>query len=75
MRTTSDEISRMNGKAERVHVAMNNNNRDHPVINGLKLKEVLLEDFHAPDRQQLIEELNERRERARKRPRPRRPPA
>jgi uncharacterized protein YecE (DUF72 family) len=65
----------LNGKAERVHLAMNNNNRDYPVINGLKLKEMLLEDWHAPDRGQLIEELDERREKARKRQRPRRPAA
>jgi uncharacterized protein YecE (DUF72 family) len=74
-----EEIARaagaLNGKAERVHVAMNNNNRDYPVINGLKLKEMLLEDWHVPERQQLIEELDERRERARTRPRPRRPAA
>jgi hypothetical protein len=65
----------LNGKAERVHVAMNSNNRDYPVTNGLKLKEMLLEDWHAPDRQQLIEELDERREKAKKRQRPRRPAA
>jgi uncharacterized protein YecE (DUF72 family) len=74
-----EEIARaagaLNGKAERVHLAMNNNNRDYPVINGLKLKEMLLEDWHAPDRQRLIEELDERREKARKRQRPRRPAA
>jgi uncharacterized protein YecE (DUF72 family) len=65
----------LNGKADRVHLAMNNNNRNYPLINGLKLKEMLLEDWHAPDRQQLIEELDERREKARKRQRPRRPAA
>jgi uncharacterized protein YecE (DUF72 family) len=74
-----EEIARaagaLNGKAERVHFAMNNNNRDYPVTNGLKLKEMLLEDWHAPDRQQLIEELDERREKAKKRQRPRRPAA
>jgi uncharacterized protein YecE (DUF72 family) len=74
-----EEIARaagaLNGKAERVHLAMNNNNRDYPVTNGLKLKEMLLEDWHAPDREQLIEELDERRGKARKRLRPRRPAA
>jgi uncharacterized protein YecE (DUF72 family) len=71
-----EEIARaagaLNGKAERVHVAMNNNRRDYPVINGLKLKEMLLEDWHAPDRQALIDEFEERRAAAkavRKRPR------
>jgi hypothetical protein len=54
---------------------MNNNNRDYPVTNGLKLKEMLLENWHAPDREQLIEELHERRGKARKRQRPRRPAA
>jgi len=60
-----EEIARaaggLNGKAERVHLAMNNNRRDYPVINGLKLKEMLLDDWHPPDRQALIEELEERR--------------
>ena len=32
--------------------------------NGLKLKEMLLEDWHAPDREALIEELDERRSKA-----------
>ena len=54
---------------------MNNNNRDYPVTNGLKLKEMLLEDWHAPDREQLIEELNERHGKTTKRQRPRRPAA
>lgn len=74
-----EEIARaagaLNGKAERVHLAMNNNNRDYPVINGLKLKEMLLEDWQAPDRQTLIEELDERRAQKRKRQRPSRPAA
>jgi uncharacterized protein YecE (DUF72 family) len=60
-----EEIARaaaaLNGKAECVHMAMNNNRRDYPVINGLKLKEMLLEDWHPPERQALIEELEERR--------------
>jgi hypothetical protein len=46
---------------ERVHVAMNNNRRDYSVINGLKLKEMLLEDWHPPARERLIEEFEERR--------------
>jgi uncharacterized protein YecE (DUF72 family) len=57
----------LNGKAERVHVAMNNNNRDYPVRNGIQLKEMLLEDWHPPDREALIEELDERRAASRKR--------
>jgi uncharacterized protein YecE (DUF72 family) len=60
----------LNGKAQRVHVAMNNNNRDYPVINGLKLKDMLLEDWHPPDRHALTKELDERRSRAKPRRRP-----
>jgi uncharacterized protein YecE (DUF72 family) len=60
-----EEIARaagaLNGRAERVHMAMNNNRRDYPVINGLRLKEMILEDWHAPDREGLIEELKDRR--------------
>jgi uncharacterized protein YecE (DUF72 family) len=60
-----EEIARaagaLNGKAERVHVAMNNNNRDYPVRNGIQLKEMLLEDWQPPDRAALIEELEQRR--------------
>jgi hypothetical protein len=44
---------------------MNNNRRDYPVINGLNLKEMLLEDWHPPDHDALIEELEERRTAAR----------
>lgn len=47
--------------AEWVHVAMNNNRRDYRVVNGVKLKEMLLEDWHSPDREALIEELEARR--------------
>ena len=47
-----------------MHLAMNNNNRDYPVITGLKLKEMLLEDWHPPDRKTLIEELEARRTRS-----------
>jgi uncharacterized protein YecE (DUF72 family) len=65
-----EEIARaagaLNGKAERVHLAMNNNRRDYPVINGLQLKEMLLESWQPPDRQTLIEELEERRAAAKK---------
>jgi len=46
---------------------MNNNNRDYPVRNGLQLKEMLLEDWHPPDREPLIDELAARR--AREKPR------
>jgi uncharacterized protein YecE (DUF72 family) len=71
-----EEIARaagaLNGKAERVHLAMNNNRRDYPVINGLKLKEMLLEDWHPPDRQALIDELEQRRASAGKKKRSRR---
>jgi uncharacterized protein YecE (DUF72 family) len=63
-----EEIARaagaLNGKAERVHLAMNNNRRDYPVINGVRLKELLLEDWQPPDRKALAEELEERRARA-----------
>jgi uncharacterized protein YecE (DUF72 family) len=62
----------LNGKAERVHLAMNNNRRDYPVINGLRLKEMLLEDWHAPDRNALIQELEERRSAAKTKPKRRR---
>jgi len=66
-----EEIARaagaLNGKAERVHLAMNNNRRDYPVINGLRLKEMLLEDWHPPDRAPLIEELEARRARSKAR--------
>jgi hypothetical protein len=66
----------LNGKAERAHMAMNNNRRDYPVINGLKLKEMLLEDWHVPDRRALIQELEERRSRSKgKSKRQRRPAA
>jgi uncharacterized protein YecE (DUF72 family) len=64
-----EEIARaaaaLNGRAERVHLAMNNNRRDYPVINGLQLKTMLLEDWHPPDRAALIEELEDRRARPR----------
>lgn len=74
-----EEIARaagaLNGRAERVNLAMNNNRRDYPVTNGLRLKEMLLEDWHAPDREALIEELEERRARAKPRRRRRRPAA
>jgi uncharacterized protein YecE (DUF72 family) len=65
-----EEITRaagaLNGRAERVHVAMNNNRRDYPVVNGLQLKKILLEDWRAPDREALVEELDARRARRRK---------
>jgi uncharacterized protein YecE (DUF72 family) len=64
-----EEIARaagaLNGSAARVHVAMNNNRRDYPVINGMQLKAMLLEDWRPPDRDALIEELEERRAAAR----------
>jgi uncharacterized protein YecE (DUF72 family) len=56
----------LNGRAERVHLAMNNNRGDYPAINGLQLKEMLLENWHAPDRRALVEELDERRARAKR---------
>lgn len=65
-----EEIARtaasLSGKAERVHVAMNNNRRDYPVTNGIQLKEMLLEDWQPPDRKALIEELEQRRARRRR---------
>ena len=66
-----EEIARaagaFNGKAKRVHLAMNNNRRDYPVINGLQLKTMLLEDWQPPDRARLIDEFEERRTHARRR--------
>jgi uncharacterized protein YecE (DUF72 family) len=65
-----EEIARaagaLNGKAERVHVAMNNNRGDYPAINGMKLKEMLLEDWRRPDRAGLLEQLKERRVKTRR---------
>jgi hypothetical protein len=51
------------GKAERVQVAMNNNRGDYPAINGMPLKEMLLEDWRLPDRKTLVAEFEERRSR------------
>jgi uncharacterized protein YecE (DUF72 family) len=66
-----EEIARaagaLDGRAERVYLQMNNNNRDYPVRNGLQLKEMLLESWKPPDREELIEELEERRARGRRR--------
>jgi hypothetical protein len=45
---------------------MNNNRGDYPAINGLQLKEMLLEDWHPPDREALVEELDERRARTKR---------
>jgi uncharacterized protein YecE (DUF72 family) len=63
--TELEEIARaagaLNGRAARVHLAMNNNRRDYPVTNGLQLKAMLLEDWRAPARAELIEELEARR--------------
>ena len=60
-----EEVARaagaLNGKAARVHVAMNNNRGDYPAINGMQLKEMLLEDWRPPDRATLVEALEERR--------------
>jgi uncharacterized protein YecE (DUF72 family) len=62
----------LNGRAARVHIAMNNNRRDYPVTNGMALKEMLLEDWHPPDRDRLVQELDERRARTPARSHPRR---
>ena len=72
-----EEIARaagaLNGRADRVHLAMNNNRGDYPAINGIALKEMLLEDWHPPDRDALIAELDERRAKSKaQRPRRRR---
>jgi uncharacterized protein YecE (DUF72 family) len=68
-KTELEEVARaagaLNGKAERVHVAMNNNRGDYPAINGMALKEMLAEDWHPPERDSLIEELKDRRARTR----------
>ena len=55
----------MSGKAMRVHVAMNNNRGDFPAINGVALKQMLLEGWAPPDRAALVQELDERRAKAR----------
>jgi uncharacterized protein YecE (DUF72 family) len=55
----------LNGKADRVHVAVNNNRGDYPAINGMQRKEMLREDWHAPDRETLLERFEERRARER----------
>jgi hypothetical protein len=39
---------------------------DYPAINGPQLKEMLLEDWHPPDRRALIEDLDHRRARAKR---------
>lgn len=74
-----EEIARaagaLNGRAGRVYLQMNNNRRDYPATNGIQLKEMLLEDWHPPDRDELVAELDERRERARKQPKRRGPKA
>ena len=40
---------------------MNNNRGDYPAINGMRLKEVLLEDWHPADRDAILRELEEHR--------------
>ncbi len=47
--------------ATRVFVAINNNRRDYPVVNGLQLKRRLDRAWKEPDRDQLIEKLRGRR--------------
>jgi uncharacterized protein YecE (DUF72 family) len=62
-----DEIAQaagaLNGKVARVHIVMTSNRRDDQVINGLKLKAMLLGDWYPPDREALIDELDDRRSR------------
>jgi uncharacterized protein YecE (DUF72 family) len=48
------------GRAARVHVAMNNHQRDYPATDALQLKQMLLKEWHSPDRDALIDELDER---------------
>jgi Protein of unknown function DUF72 len=66
-RSELEDIARqagaLNGKADRVHLAMNNNRGDYPAINGIALKEMLSEDWHPPDRAELVDELEARRAR------------
>ena len=73
-RSELEEIARqagaLNGKAQRVHLAMNNNRGDDPAINGIALREMLSEDWHRPDRDMLVQELKERRAKAKPRRRP-----
>jgi uncharacterized protein YecE (DUF72 family) len=63
-----EEIARkagsLNGKADRVYLQLNNNNRDWPAVNAIQLKEMLLEDWRPPDREQLVAELTERRKKS-----------
>ena len=40
---------------------MNNNNGDYPVINSMRLKAMLLEDWRPPDLDVLVAELEERK--------------
>jgi hypothetical protein len=49
----------LNGRAERVHLAMNNRGH-YPAINGIALKEMMLEDGRRPDRDALIAKFEER---------------
>jgi len=54
-----EEIARaagsLNGKAERVNVAMNNHRGAYPEFDGMQLKEMLLEDWHPRDRKALVQ--------------------
>jgi uncharacterized protein YecE (DUF72 family) len=60
-----EEIARkaggLNGQAERVYLKLNNNRGDHPAINAMQLKEMLLEDWRPPEREQVVDELQRRR--------------
>jgi uncharacterized protein YecE (DUF72 family) len=66
-----EEIARaagaLNGRAQRVHLQLNNNRSDFPAINAIQLKEMLLEAWHPPDREALVRELAARRAQARQR--------
>ena len=44
---------------------MNNNRGGYPAVNGMQLREMPLEDWHPPDREALIRELEERHAKAR----------
>ena len=47
-------------------LAMNSNRGNYPAINGTQLKQMLLEDWHPPDRDALVRKVEERRAAARR---------
>jgi uncharacterized protein YecE (DUF72 family) len=53
----------LNGQAERVYLKLNNTAGTTRRSNEIQLKEMLLEDWHPPDRDRLVAEI-QRRQRA-----------